>query len=134
MMRTTVFLAMTIALSLVTALPAATFAQTSAEDSAKSERNDPVTVRVVNNNWLDVRVYAVRGSFSQRLGTVTGLTAESFKLPRAFTVPGQDVYLVAQTIGGRGAHYSFPILVFPGDEIEYRIQNNLALSSTTVRP
>ena len=45
-----------------------------------SLRTDVVQVRVVNHNWLDMRIYAVVNGRSIRLGTVTGLTSETLKI------------------------------------------------------
>lgn len=97
-----------------------------AEDSVRQG----VTINVVNNNWLDMRVYVIVGSVRYRLGTVNGLGRQTLKIP-ASAVPsnGNDIRLVAVPFGRRSATYTRVVVVYPGDELEYRIESRLALSN-----
>lgn len=91
-----------------------------------------VTLRLENHNWQDVRVYAISGSLARRIGTVTGLTTEEFTLPRDMNVTVHDFQIAISPIGMRGVHYSPRIVLNPGDRIQYRVANNLALSTLTI--
>ncbi len=102
------------------------------ESAVEDARDDDIKVAVVNRNWLDVRVYAVSSTFTVRLGTVSGLTETTFTLPRALQGSASDLQIAIRPIGQRGVHYSQPILVSPGDVIEYRVENSLGLSNAVV--
>jgi hypothetical protein len=93
-----------------------------------SVRADAVQVRVVNHNWLDMRIYAVVNGRSLRLGTVTGLTSETLKIRESLVGFGADLGLVARGIGSRSEIYRTSILVSPGDVLEFRIENSIRLS------
>ncbi len=122
------FLTLTVAaLVAVPALAAQTASEEKSETpTAASERT---TVRVVNDNWHDVTVYAVRNGYRRRLGTVTSFTNRVFALPRTVLIPSGDFRLVADPIGRRGAYVSEAIVVTDGDVVEWRLRNNLALSN-----
>ncbi len=91
--------------------------------AAVDKADEVVTVRVVNHNWADMRIYLVVGGRSIRLGTVTSLTTETLKIRRGLIGLNTDVELVAVAIGNRRAIYSGPIVVFPGDRLEFRVEN-----------
>ncbi len=93
-----------------------------------SVRADAVQVRVVNNNWLDMRIYAVVSGRLVRLGTVTGLSSETLKIPRGLVGFADDLELVARGIGSRFEVYRASVLVSPGDVLEFRIENSIGLS------
>ena len=53
-------------------------------ERAPDRVGQPVTVRVTNNNWLDMRIYVVETTTQGRrwrLGNVTGLTTARFDIP-----------------------------------------------------
>ena len=95
-------------------------------DSTETER---VSIRVVNDNWADMRVYAIIGGSAHRLGTVTGLTTTTLTLRKAWVGPAAEVQFVAVPIGLRSTTTSQRLTVFPGDRLVYRIQNALGLST-----
>lgn len=78
-------------------------------------------VRVVNQSYLDMNVYLVRGGQRLRLGTVTGLTTQVFFLRPDMISPGLDVQFEVHPIGGRGNPRSERITAQPGDVIELMI-------------
>jgi hypothetical protein len=90
------------------------------------------SVEVTNNNWSDMVVYAVRSGVRQRLGTVTSMTTERLEISRALALPGADLYLVADPIGGSEGFNTGRIMVSPGQRIELTIQNHLAISNYSV--
>ena len=89
---------------------------------------DAVAIRVVNNNWLDMRVYAVVEGRRVRLGTVSGLTTEILKLKRSIVGPSAAVQFEVVAIGHRTASHAQEFVVFEGDALEYRIENAIRLS------
>ena len=103
------------------AAPADTFA-------AVDKADEVVTIRVVNHNWADMRIYAIVEGRSVRLGRVTGLTTETLKIRKSLIGFGTDLELVAFGIGNRSAIYSGRITVFPGDQLEFRVENGIGTS------
>jgi hypothetical protein len=100
----------------------------------EAERNDMETVlQVANNNWSDMNVYLVRGALKQRLGTVSSLTTAKFKLPEHVFASPEPLRLLADPIGGAQAYLSQPLLVNPGQIVEWRLENNVALSNAFIR-
>jgi hypothetical protein len=94
----------------------------------------PATVvRVENNNWSDVNVYAVRSGQRFRLGTVPSISERVFRLPAGFSIPGGEVELLVDPIGSSLTHSTGRIMFNPGDEIIWRIENHLPLSSYSLR-
>ena len=115
-----------LALGTAVAAPAqATDVRAAAQDSVRQG----VTINVVNNNWLDMRVYVIVGSVRYRLGTVNGLGRRTLKVPASAVSIGNDIRLVAVPFGQRSATYTRVMLVYPGDKLEYRIESRLALSN-----
>ena len=130
-MKTNKLLAPFFAVALVAALAVpfqSAVAQVANEEQRTEVEDRRITLQVENDNWLDVRVYVVSGSLVRRIGTVTGLTTREFTLPRYLNTTGSELQIAVSPIGSRGVHYSFPLLVNPGNHIAYRVANNLRLS------
>ncbi|MCH7489882.1 MAG: hypothetical protein IID05_04220 [Gemmatimonadetes bacterium] len=113
-------------LALAVAQPAA--AGTEVSVAADTVQADVVTVKVENQNWLDMRIYAIVGGFAHRLGTVGSFGSEEFTLRKGWIGPSDVIRMVAVPIGSRAVNYAQEVLVVPGDYVEYRIENSLALS------
>ena len=96
--------------------------------TAVDKADEVVTVRVVNHNWHDMRIYAIVEGRSRRIGTVTGLTTQTLKIHRSLIGFGTDLELVAFGIGNRSAIYSGHIVVSPGDQLEFRVENTTGAS------
>ncbi len=105
-------------------------ADRSAEQST-SRRDADVSVHVENNNWSDITVYLVTGGLPQRLGMVTSLSEARFAFPYLRLNTGGSVRLRAVPIAGR-PYTSETILVQPGQEITWRLQNDLDTSGLSV--
>ena len=116
------------ALALGTAV-AAQAQDTDVRAAAQASVRQGVTINVVNNNWLAMRVYVIVGSVRYRLGTVNGLGRQTLKVPVGVVSNGNDIRLVAVPFAQRSATYTREMLVYPGDELEYRIEQRLALSN-----
>lgn len=118
-----------LAFALLAFTPQLTAAQS---DSILGSNQRELRVKVINQNWADVRVYVVSSSFSVRLGTVTGLGQATFRVPRAVPFHSGDFQLAIRPIGSRSVYYSQPLLASAGDTVEFRVQNQLGLSSAIV--
>lgn len=89
-------------------------------------------VEVTNNNWSDMVVYAVRNGMRIRLGTVTSMQTQRFRLPETMSGSGTPVSLVADPIGSQDVYQTGRITFMPGQRITLQIQNHLAISSYAV--
>ena len=95
--------------------------------------SDPVTVRVENYAWATMHVYAVVGTQWESLGQVSSQGTDTYEIPSSLLGTSQQVRLAADPVGRVEAYFSDPIFLEPGDEVEWTLQNNLALSSVMVR-
>ncbi len=92
----------------------------------------PPTVRVTNHNWSNMTVYAVRGSTRLRLGMVTSMATQVFKLPSALANGAGGVRLLADAIGGNEQFLTPVVQVSRGEEVKLDIHNQLQISSVSV--
>ena len=98
------------------------------------ENDDQVEVRVSNHNWHDIRVYALRNGVRHRLATVTSLTSVVIRIPKHLQPDIYGVQLLAVPIGARAGHVSPTVYVTEGDQLLWRLENNLNLSSLVLLP
>ena len=85
---------------------------------ATMEVEAPTTIRVRNQGFLDVNVYAVRSGQRIRIGTVTGNSTQVLRIP-AFLMNGgvTPLRFLADPIGSGRTPVSEEIIVTPGDEV-----------------
>lgn len=107
------------------------FGCASAEER-RAARTGPIRIEVTNNNVLDVTVFAVAGSQTIRLGTVTTNSTRTFELPAALPPTG-DLRFLIDPIGSREGYLSDEVIANPGDIVGLVVQSRLSLSSTSVR-
>jgi len=117
------------ALCVILVMASACFLKTKPGEEAQ---HDPIPVRVRNENFLDVNVYANVGSVSRRLGTVTGNSVATFTIDWSGTI-GQPIYMTAIPIGGGGARATTPGLsVGYGQMIFFTVGSVLRQSTASV--
>ncbi len=104
-------------------------------ERAPDRAGEPVTVRVTNNNWLDMRIYVVE-TLTQRqrwpLGNVTGLSTARFEIPKHLGAELGHLVLVAEAIGSRGRQLTPHLQTWPGAVVNWNIEALLSLSFATV--
>jgi hypothetical protein len=93
----------------------------------------PTTVEVANHNWMDMRVFVVHAGTRVRLGTVTSMGRQVFRLPATMQNTTGGIQLVADPIGSRSFHMLPTVMVSPGQKVNVRLENHLAISSISVR-
>jgi len=126
------------ALLLAALLPAGLQGQTTTPEPAEAPVAasvlDQTTLTVKNYNWLDMRVYMVRGGSRVSLGYVTSMDERTFVVPEAaLGAGGQGARVVVDPVGSRRGWVSEALNFVPGDQLEARIQNHLAVSYVTFR-
>ena len=101
--------------------------------SAPSPAPEPVTLRVTNSNWSDVRIYLTRGAMWMRLGLVTTNNTVEFIVPVEFVTSPGTVTLVADPVAGRRSWTTTLPAITPGDEFELVVESFLQYSHLVVR-
>ena len=99
--------------------------------SAAAAPPEPVEVTVNNSNYLDVDVFAVRGSSRSRIGSVTGLSSATFLLPVHHAADG-NLQLLVDPIGSNATYLTDKIAVNPGQHVELTVTAVLRMSSYAV--
>ena len=92
---------------------------------------EPLVVIVNNSNYLDVDVFAVRGTSRARVGSVTGLSSATFNVPAHFTDHG-SLQLLVDPIGSNATYLTDKIAVGPGQQLELTVAAILRMSSYSV--
>lgn len=81
------------------------------------------TIRVENQNFLDMTVYVFRGSQRVRLGTVSGVSSRVFTIPQNLVFGATPLRFQADPVGSRSTAMSHEISVRPGDQVTMTIPN-----------
>ena len=89
--------------------------------SGTPEPQAKTTVRVRNQNFLDMDVFVLQGGQRIRLGMVGGLSTQVFTLPDYVLRGSQQLQFELHPIGGRANPRSETISVQPGDEVELTV-------------
>lgn len=87
-------------------------------------------LHVSNRNWLDMRIYALRGSERITLLSLTSMRTDSVPLPRSL-LTGTGFRLVADPVGA-DPYRSSTIYLRPGQTVWWRLENVLDQSSLWV--
>ena len=66
----------------------------------------PIPLEVVNNNFLDVTIYAVGSGASHRLGAVTGMTSGRFAVDPRRVLLASGIQLRVEPVGSRETYWS----------------------------
>jgi hypothetical protein len=88
--------------------------------SGPREPDPRTTLRVENQNFLDMNVYVLSGGQRIRLGTVPGLSTQVFTIP-AYIVRGAALQFAVHPIGGLANPRTETISAQPGEEIRLTI-------------
>jgi hypothetical protein len=119
-------------LSIGTTLPTAGACAHSGQASGDVAPATAIGLRVRNDNFLDMDVYAISAGLATRVGTVTGNSRRNFVLD-ASLADGQDFRIVATPIGGNGRATTGNIAVSPGQLIDFTIGSTLRNSSVIIK-
>ena len=93
---------------------------------------EAITVKVENNNWQDIDVYAVNGGQRVRLGSVSTARTGAFVLPSSIAL-SPDLRIRVHPLAAQRDYVSPRISPSPGDVVEVSVPNSLVQTSVTVR-
>ena len=102
---------------LVAALVSAVACNGLKRGSGSVNPNEPTTLQVDNQGFLDMAVYAVRSVERIRLGTATGNSKTNLRIPSALVNGLTPMRFIADPIGATRASVSEEITVAPGDTV-----------------
>ena len=85
--------------------------------SGSTTPNEPTTLQVDNQGFLDMAVYAVRSVERIRLGTATGNSKTNLRIPTGLVNGLTPLRFIADPIGATRASISEEITVSPGDTV-----------------
>lgn len=97
--------------------------------AAPAAASNEVAIQVRNECSCSVTVYLLQGGQRSRIGTVRGLSTETFSLPRQST---GDVQLLADAIGSLEAARTERLVVRAGQYIVWTLAADLSRSSVAV--
>jgi hypothetical protein len=83
------------------------------------------TVRVENQAWMDVDVFALYSGTRARLGTVTANSSATFRIPPAVVGMGRELQFMVDPVGSSRQGVSFNMYVRPGEEIRLTVPPSL---------
>jgi hypothetical protein len=100
-------------------------------EPARATSTAVTTARIKNNNWLDIKVYAVRGGSRERIGIVRAFDTQVFELPRHL-LDTRGLRLFVDLIGSQQWYQTDLIPVWPGQLIDLVVQDRLVQSHYSV--
>lgn len=78
----------------------------------------PTMLQVDNQRFLDMNIYLITsGGARIRLGTATGNSSTTMRIPATYVFGGTDLRFLADPIGAQSTPVSQSITVFPGDNV-----------------
>ncbi|MQA90302.1 MAG: hypothetical protein GEU90_08705 [Gemmatimonas sp.] len=102
------------------------------EPAGPGPAEGPPLVEVTNMHWAPVNIYAIHSGTSLRLGTLTTNQTERFELPSRLEMGG-DVRFIVDPVGATYRYTSDAVFAQSGLVIVLRVENNLNLSSISIR-
>jgi hypothetical protein len=99
--------------------------------SGTASPRDVMIVTVNNSNYMDLDVFAVRGRARARVGSVTGLSTATFRVPAEYA-PDGNLQLLIDPIGSNTTYTTETISVNPGQHVELTVAPVLRMSSFSV--
>ena len=83
--------------------------------------NEKTTLRVENQGFSDMTIYALQGGQRIRLGLATGNTTSTFTIPDYLLGAGNTIRFLADPVGSTRVPVSDEISVHPGDQVTLTI-------------
>jgi outer membrane biogenesis lipoprotein LolB len=105
------------------------FAACSPPQSSPAPKPPTIEVRIQNQRWDDVMIYALDGGASHRLGRVSALSRVRWRV--RYPASGR-LAIGVDVFASREAFVLGPEPVRPGDVVEVRLQGHAPLSTLSI--
>ena len=89
------------------------------------------SLHVTNRNWMNMTIYAIRGSERIKLLFVSSMRTDSVSIPRSL-LTGAGFRLMADPVGSIYPHHSSRIYLRRGQTVWWTLENRLVQSSLWV--
>lgn len=119
-------------LLLLLAVPCCHRTQTTGAQAAVVPQDGSITIKIVNNNKLDVILYVVHDSYRDRMGSATASATTTFELRLRLLGAGRDFQLLADPVGSREPVRSETLHPLDGQVITWTLETDFARSTVTV--
>ncbi len=111
-----------LALATATTIAIAGGVLTPTKSAANSVASPLASVRVVNADGRDLRVYAMSPAGLHLLGTVNSNESTGFRLPDDFATADNDVVLVATHMDSHQTYVSQNLNITAGDLVQWKVK------------
>ncbi|HEU4584701.1 MAG TPA: hypothetical protein VFR95_03080 [Gemmatimonadaceae bacterium] len=92
----------------------------------------PTSLRIENQNWLDVNIYVVHDGQRSRLGSATAAHTTQLEIPPTLLGQLGAIRLIADPVGSPQAITSQAVVVKPGTRLVWTLGTDLNRSSLAV--
>ncbi len=92
----------------------------------------PTSLRVENNNWLDVTIYVVHDGQRSRVGAATAARTTDLSIPPTMLGQLGAIQLIADPVGSSQAIASPTVVVKAGMRLVWTLATDLSRSSLAV--
>jgi hypothetical protein len=92
----------------------------------------PTSLRIENQNWLDVNIYVVHDGQRSRLGAATAARTTELAIPPTLLGQLGAIRLMADPVGSSQAITSPTVVVKPGTRLVWTLATDLKRSSLAV--
>jgi hypothetical protein len=92
----------------------------------------PTSLRIENQNWLDVTIYVVHDGQRSRLGAATAARTTELAIPPTLLGQLGAIRLMADPVGSSQAITSPTVVVKPGTRLVWTLATDLTRSSLAI--
>ena len=104
----------------------------SAAPGPEPNQTADIALVVTNHKWQDITIFASHDGVTERVGQVAVARTTTFTIPARMVVSQGPFYLIADPVGDPTPYTSDNILVRPGQEIVWILEEDLLRSSLGV--
>jgi hypothetical protein len=94
-------------------------------ETAPRPPQEPSYVRVVNQSWLDMNIYVLRGNQRVRLGNVISGSTQRFRIPNGLVFGLTPLRFQVQSTRNRSLVTSYEHMVAAGEEVTLNIPSTI---------
>lgn len=105
-----------------------------AESASADREEDRTTVaQISNDSWFNIGVYVVDSGRRHKLGSVPSYESLTFEIPWDMVSGSGQVQLLADPVGSTTLYRSSPVLIGPGQVVQWTVQNDRSQTYSSIR-